>query len=339
MLTQAIVCYLFLGGAGAATCLLASIGGLLVPKNSITTPSFLTLPRAYLPTQAGFRGAQTGLKTCGRVIVSREYKLLFAPSFASGIFALLLGVILLLIDLGNADRAVLLFTSAQPTYITFGAFCLAICMVLSCVLVCVWAGILHIPYPFFTVLEVFCALFSLATMTYTGLLLQSIQAIGLWNTPCLVVLFVLSAASCGCACVLIASQFSGAAQFFAHVLQRVVSIDSILLVLELICAGILLFSLYLGCEGEASSLSGTAQSIKLSLALLLTGEYAPLFWLGFVFFGICVPACVEFFVLRRVRSFPLGTVFTCACVLVGAFCMRFSFAMAGMHPILAAAGA
>ena len=67
----------------------------------------------------------------GRLIVSREYRRLFAPSYVCGAGVLVLGIVLLAVDLGRADRLLLLVTQPHATHLVIGAYALFFCVVLA----------------------------------------------------------------------------------------------------------------------------------------------------------------------------------------------------------------
>ena len=75
MFSELVVCYLFLGGAGAGACLVLSILGILVPRDRLS-------------------------KGSGRsIFVSWEYRKLFGFGFAFALVALAAGVLFLFADL------------------------------------------------------------------------------------------------------------------------------------------------------------------------------------------------------------------------------------------------
>ena len=85
----------------------------------------------------------------------------------------------------------------------------------------------------------------------------------------------------------------------------------------------------------ASMTSGSgAYAAAASVANMLTGSYAPAFWIGFVVIGIAIPLVLEF--LHRKSSATEGGAFNAqavvgeACVLVGAFMLRYLMIMAAV---------
>ena len=149
-------------------------------------------------------------------------------------------------------------------------------------------------------LEVAALVVTLATMADTGLLLHDVSAVPLWVTPWLPVLFVLSSLSCGLAVVLGVSQLMGSASAFGVVCARLAGVDVAVVALEAIAAGCVIFS----ARSGAGFGGQTALAAQDSVARLLSGDLAELFWGGFVVVGLVVPAVVEMLLVsrRRIRS-------------------------------------
>ncbi len=360
MFGAAVVCYLFLGGAGAGACLLLAVGGLLVPRSRLVPA----------PPGVGSVDDTNGISggMFGHLIVSREYRRLFAPSYVCGAGALVLGIVLLAVDLGRADRLLLLVTQPHATHLVIGAYALFFCVVLAVALALVWGGFVRrMSWCMLVALEVALCVCSLVVMAYTGLLLQSLAAVPLWNTVWLPVLFVLSSASCGFALVLGTAQFTGMADVFATVLRRAMASDAGVVAAEILVAFALVASVSANADaGTAASASavladatgttgatgvtgvtgvtgatgvtGTALAAAQSAEWLLRGSGAPLFWGGFLGLGLVVPLVAETVALR-LRSISANVALgLAACVLAGGFALRWCVVEAGMHPVLTTAG-
>ena len=84
MLSDLVVCYLFLGGTGAGLCLVLSVLGLLVPRSCLSTP-----PGVHLHPSAAYRK-------------------LLGSGLVAAFVLLALGIVCLVADLGNAERMILL---------------------------------------------------------------------------------------------------------------------------------------------------------------------------------------------------------------------------------------
>ena len=310
MLSDLIVCYLFLGGTGAGMCFVLAVLGLLVP-------------RACLP------GSVPGPRDRS---VAAPYRPLFAAGFLVAFAALALGIVCLLADLGNVERVVFLFTQPSWSFIAVGTWLLAACALVAAVLSLVWLGYGPRAAASIRLLEIATLLVAAGVMVYTGLLLQSLRAVPLWSTPWLPVLFVASSLSCGMAGVLGTAQFTGAARTFATTLRRLAVVDAAVIVIEMFVV-VAFVATALWNAGSASS-SGTAAAARASVNALVMGEGAWLFWGGFVLIGLVIPLVLDGAFARMRRAMPGVALAAVACVLTGGFIMRLSIVGAGMHPLL-----
>ncbi len=303
-----IVGYLFLGGSGAGMCLVLSVLGLMVPRNRV--------PHSSWRGNAGFS----------------SYRSLFATGYGVSLALLLLGVVCLLADVGSVERTVLLFVQPNLTFLTVGAWALAICVVLALALAFAWNGIGSWNAAVVRVLQVLTCFASLVAAVYTGLLLQSMPAVPLWTSFWLPALFVLSAVSCGLACVLGMAQLTGAARLFSSTMRRLVAADAVVVVLEIVVAAFFVAAAGAGLGLDAAT--GTDVGSAASAKALLTGEFAWLFWDGFGVVGLAVPLVLDVFLARKNRVVPGVALAAAGCVLAGGFIMRLCIVQAGMHPAL-----
>ena len=196
MLSDLVVCYLFLGGTGAGLCLVLSVLGLLVPRSCLST-----LPGVHLHPSAAYRK-------------------LLGSGFVAAFVLLALGIVCLVADLGNAERMILLLVHPTASYLAVGSWALAACLALAAALGLAWLGVGVWNVALVRVVHVVAGLASLVVMVYTGLLLQSLGAVPLWATPWLPALFAASSLSCGIACALALAQITGAASAFGAMLGR-----------------------------------------------------------------------------------------------------------------------
>ena len=191
MLSDLVVCYLFLGGTGAGLCLVLSVLGLLVPRSCLSTP-----PGVHLHPSAAYRK-------------------LLGSGLVAAFVLLALGIVCLVADLGNAERMILLLVHPTASYLAVGSWALAACLALAAALGLAWLGVGVWNVALVRVVHVVAGLASLVVMVYTGLLLQSLGAVPLWATPWLPALFAASSLSCGIACALALAQITGAAAIVA----------------------------------------------------------------------------------------------------------------------------
>lgn len=288
-----IVAYLFLGGAGAgAFFVLACVDW----RNDRLDRLGMGAPAERL------RRAE---------FVRRGYVLSFA--------ALLLGALCLLADLGRPEAAYLLFTRPTFSYISVGTYSLTV--LLLCVAAAMAPALFALPRAFrklkrFVVpLGLVAALF---VMTYTGIFLQSMNAVPLWESPLLIVLFVLSALSTGVGLALMGSAGLGLRQRDGSLIQRLARVDLAVVVLELATA-----TAYLATVA-GSELGG--QSVE----RLLSGDWSLAFLGGFVLCGLVVPGVLDAISARKPAGEALDLAIACL-VLVGGFCLRLSVVNAGIH--------
>lgn len=288
-----IVAYLFLGGTGAgAFFVLACIDG----RNSQLEKS----------------GAEVPLVRIRRTeLVKRGYVLAFA--------ALGLGALCLLADLGRPEAAYLLFTRPTLSYISVGTYSLTV--LLLCVAVMAAPELFALPRRF-RILKRFVLpvglVAALFVMTYTGIFLQSMRAVPLWESPLLVGLFVLSALSTGVALVLVSSVGLGLRGKNGALLRRLTKVDLVLIAAELVVA-----AAYLATVAD-SHLGGQ------SVDRLLSGDWSLAFVGGFALCGLVAPGVMEGLSTRRPWGDSMDLAIGCM-VLVGGLCLRLSLVNAGIH--------
>lgn len=299
MFGELVVCYLFLGGAGAGACLVLSIMGVLVPRDLF-------------------------LKSFERsIIASWEYRKLFGFGFAFALVAFVAGILCLFADLGRADRVLLLLSSPRAVHITIGAYALIFSILGATLQALIWTRMMQGVNVFFLrLLCVLTAVLSLIVMAYTGLLLQSLRSVPLWHNIWLPMLFILSSLSCGMGLVMGASLLAGLGSVFGSVLRRVAFFDGLVIALEGLSAVAFLLTTF-------SSASETAFLSGKELAL---GSNAGLFWAGFVLLGLVVPLALDYQLYSRQPIRPSLGLASVACVLTGGFVMRYCLVQAGVHP-------
>lgn len=299
MFSELVVCYLFLGGAGAGACLVLSIMGVLVPRDLF-------------------------LKSFERsIIASWEYRKLFGFGFAFALVAFVAGILCLFADLGRADRVLLLLSSPRAVHITIGAYALIFCVLGATLQALIWTRMMQGVNVFFLrLLCVLTAVLSLIVMAYTGLLLQSLRSVPLWHNIWLPMLFILSSLSCGMGLVMGASLLAGLGSVFGSVLRRVAFFDGLVIALEGLSAVAFLLTTF----------SSTSETAFLSGKELALGSNAGLFWAGFVLLGLVVPLALDYQLYSRQPIRPSLGLASVACVLTGGFVMRYCLVQAGVHP-------
>lgn len=314
MLSELSVLYLFLGGVGAGLLLVTSV-----------MAAFVKPPHCTIGTQR-LNG--------NRLAAYRSLSRIFLPAYAtSGVF-IAAGIVCLFVDLGMPNRALLLFLSPQLSFISVGSWLLSIAEFL-CITALFLCGRGFAPFlDSMAVLPALTGIAAFAVMTYTGLMLQSLAAVPLWNTWLLPCLFIASAVSCGLAAFAAIINLSGVSHQFKPAIRAIARIDMAVLALELAVA--ILFVVTQMHAAQASD-NGTVQSLRLSLETLLYGPNAWIFFVVFIVLGIVVPFAIATISLIS-KPCSMAALAQSACVFAGAFAMRWCIVQAGIHPLLQTAG-
>ncbi|NPD31376.1 polysulfide reductase NrfD [Eggerthellaceae bacterium zg-1084] len=235
-----------------------------------------------------------------------------------------IGLILLMIDaeagLKNPLRFFYLVMN-PASVMTIGVYC--ICVFMPVAFVVALLDFLRKPVPK-ALNYVGCAA-ALAVAGYTGFLLGVVNTYPLWNNTVLPVLFVLSALTAGLSSVALVGLFAERA-----VLAKVHEFSRFHLALA-IGEAIALFALCVIVH--STSVEGAA-----SVASMLTGQYAGLFWLGIVLVGIVVPGVVSAIEMRSANHetpAALGMSLVAEVSgLVGSFCLRLIVVLAALPLII-----
>lgn len=285
MFGELATAYLFLGGVGAAASTVLAFSGLFVPAASLS-----------------------GVSSSGEAPEAvRRRRRFFAAGYAAALLALVLGALCLLLDLGRADRVLLLFASPTLSFMTLGAYALALCITLSALLLLCWLDLVRPPALARRLTGGVLVAASVVTLVYTALLLGTMESVPLWSEPWVPVLFVLSSASGGLALVLLAVHLAGVADAFAVLRGRLVAADAAVLALELVV--VVAFPLLscvskqpvldalataggIGFAGAGEADPAAAAGLS-SLLLLAKGSYAGLFWGGFAVAGLVIPLVLD----------------------------------------------
>lgn len=285
-----VIAYLFLGGAAGGTFLVMATWSLV-------------LHHAYPHRSA---------------LVRRDFRLLRGHVYAIATAVLVAAMLCLLWDLDYPDRALMIFSFARPTVLTFGACVLAALLAVGVLLVL--ANLFH--FRFFTgafkrILEVVCAVLAAAVMGYTGVFLYSNVGIPFWHSPFLIGLFFCSALSSGLSVVMLVDYFSHAEAKLIHAVRPLQQCHLVCLAVELA------FMVAFVVATWANPQTARATAVLLSPDVLSTAL------IGALGLGIAVPAVLESYALLRKeqRAIPVSD-FVC---LIGAFCLRWTVIVCGVH--------
>jgi len=229
-----------------------------------------------------------------------------APAVAAPI-VLGLGLLVLLLDLGQPFRAWRLFTSLNPrSALSWGVWFLNVFFVIS--LLYAWQT-LKGKAAESNKLAVVGVVFALLVATYTGVLLAQAPGRTLWHTPLVPVLFLNGALISGIALAILASGGKAA--------EVRVSVAKLLVGLVLLELGLLAIELVvlLNAGGESTA---AAEG-------LLTGTFGWLFLGVEVLLGAIIPVCI---LLKSKAHFAAQAVASLL-ILVGVFAMRFVVVVGG----------
>ena len=303
MFSFEVVLYLSLGGLGGGLSVVAGIAGFSIPRQFLIRDSL------------------------------REYLDLMRSAFVFAAAFLLLGSLFLLADSGNHRALVHLFFSPNLSYLSIGAWAILVNMVLCLVLILLWRTGAKKQNPFVSrTLHGGAVVAGLVVALYTGLFLASMKAVPLWNTGWLPALFVLSSLSCGIVIFLALIQANNLVATFSSFMRLLAKVDIIVVLLELLCAAMMVIVLVTRTIDGPTSAAGVASALD-----MVSGKYAWVWWAGLVGLGIVATLLFDVLVLQnknnrhgRIWS-TLGVSF---CAVIGAFSLRLCVVAAGAHPAL-----
>ncbi|MCJ7472813.1 MAG: polysulfide reductase NrfD, partial [Actinobacteria bacterium] len=209
-----------------------------------------------------------------------------------GIPAALGGVIFLLTDLSYPLRFWHLFVFINFTSpMSIGSWLLILWTAIGVLIVFLWHTRNRIPIKPVILNRIMNYLHwagffaSLILMSYTGVLLAASNQ-PLWSSTVLLPpLFVVSAISTGAAILILLSVVTGIWKIYGETIQRMVQVDVIVIVVELVILFAYLFLL------SRSGIPGANES----MSQLTTGELAVPFWFGVVLLAILLPFALNVF--------------------------------------------
>ncbi|WP_304425763.1 NrfD/PsrC family molybdoenzyme membrane anchor subunit [uncultured Adlercreutzia sp.] len=270
---ELVIAYLFLAGLGAGGTVAASLADLLLVREP-----FGAAARPY----------------DGKTPAERLVALVFAASLG----AVGLGIACLVLDVGRTDRVLALFLAPRLSVMVVGAWALAaLGAALAALTLARFLYLPWVPRRAVAVLEVAACVAAVVVAVYAGLLLQMNAGVRLWSTPWVPVLFVLSAASCGCALMLACGLFVGGDGAVARIARAAVGADAAVIALEVVAAAFFL----------AFVLESDHPGVEASAASLMGGVAALPWWIGFGVCGIVAPLAIEgAYLVRRWAAHQRG---------------------------------
>jgi formate-dependent nitrite reductase membrane component NrfD len=262
-----------------------------------------------------------------------RYKYKYCPTTMVGAGVsgplILIGTVLLIFDLGAGLQEPLRiihmfanFSSVMTWGIWILSFFLPVCFLYGLIEVMhVHSGVLawlrkRLPFlpedlPYRSIKRLLCSIGSvlaLATAIYTGVLLAVVQAVPLWNTPVLPILFLVSAVSTGMGlCIDLAATLS--IPQIGRRFKYLPLVHMIVIGLE-----VALLALFLGLAvvkgGEAAE----------SARLILFGRASVTFWVVVIAFGMVYPFMVHVYaVARHAHGYISGLLSGVGIVIAGLF--------------------
>lgn len=256
--------------------------------------------------------------------VNPEAKKLRTVGYLVAPIAVAVGCLLLMVDakggLFNPLRFFYIVTNLQSV-MAWGVIILVMFIVVSLATLVIMLKKQSTP----KVLDGIGLVLALCTAAYTGVLLGAAPGFPLWNPVVLPLLFIVSAASSGFAIVLLISYARGSDEPAKLGFLKITGLLFPVLEVALV---IVLFAV------AAMTVGSGAYAASASVSNMLTGSYALAFWIGFVVIGVVVPLALE--LMHRKMPASEGSsrnmqaVVGEACVLVGAFMLRYLMIMAAV---------
>ncbi len=294
MLSDLSIAYLFLGGSGAGCALVCSMIALESDN--------------HLLAQA--------LRERFCSPLGRKWSRFLVGGFGLSTICIILGSCCLLADLGQPSRLLALFFSTSPSWVTFGAWALLLCLGFCIASILFWLGVIPSRVKTLKISMGALSLLSFAVMVYTGFMLADIRAVPLWSSAWLVVLFFLSSLSCGIALLNISALISRSVSGFFSVVRRATVIDTVVIIIEIAVLALMMLGISLsGAEfgetlGPSDGVTQTALAAYDSFNLLMFEDMAGLFWVCVVGIGLIVPLTlnvVSLFISRAKRASARGS--------------------------------
>lgn len=207
---------------------------------------------------------------------SEHLALSVQPGFYLAPCFMLVSVLFLLLDLGNAGRAWQIALSPFASIMSLGAWFVGLLTVLSTVLACVGIFLREVPRALLWAGCIVGGMLALGVMSYTGLLLSTMPGIDFWCSPWLVALFVASSLSTGSAVLLLSHALASPPScVVSPVLRRWAWAFS--------CVEACVLLVFMATQ------FGFTETARDSCWLLLSGALAPVFWGCVCALGLAVP--------------------------------------------------
>jgi formate-dependent nitrite reductase membrane component NrfD len=276
-----------------------------------------------------------------------RHKLSMKTAMLVGLPLVLLGVLVLILDLGEQLRFWHLLVRLQPPSVVFrpgsamslGTYTLMAYAVIGTVMLVLWAlqrrkmseGALRSIERVIEVLSWIEMLLAVLIISYTGVLLSATNQ-PLWARGILLpAVFVASAVWTGMALILIVAKtgldrtvdkvLGGTGEHTSAEAMQTISNASAVM-------GVVVLVVFVGYLVWLASFSTPAAAD--ALRLMVFGSLSVLFWVGVVLIGLVIPLVLLFASWRAGREAVVGTILASAClVLLGGFLLRLVVVLAG----------
>ncbi|ACV21379.1 Formate-dependent nitrite reductase, membrane component [Slackia heliotrinireducens] len=271
-----------------------------------------------------------------------RHRLIVSTSMWAAVISLGVGLMLLVLELINPLRGILLWQSfshftSWMTYGAWGAFCALVVWTVSAFiavpsvnnrLVEKWGWYKRHGTKIRAVLGVIGAALAVFVAAYTGMLLKTAGGVPLWDTPLLPCLFTVSAFDTGVALVEVVAVVLSKKDPLAHhesmIMKRIVVV---LVVLELAVLWVFLWVML-----SANPTTSGGQAAASSAGLLVNGSLSVLFWSIVVVCGLVIPLTMAICGLAMgERNTRHVMAFGAVGALVGGCGLRFLILAAGIH--------
>ena len=240
--------------------------------------------------------------------------------YGTALIVVLTGELCLVADLGRPEAFFFLFLYPTSSLVSIGAFALTL---LTVFLVISLADTIFVLPKWARAVSFAAKAIGLPVavivMVYTGLLLQSVISVEIWQSAWLPVLFAASALSCGCAVVMLAACTCEDVRVTRIMARLLAWIDIAFILIEIVSiVALLAFG-----KGSAS----------MAVMRLFEGDLSTTFWAGFVACGLAIPLVAEAVSLARKREIPTpGAAGIATLALVGGLCLRITIVACGVAP-------
>ncbi len=172
-----------------------------------------------------------------------------------------------------------------------------------------------------TALKVVAGIFAFAQSIYTGFAVSYVNAIKVWNSAIVPILFVTCGISGGLAILL--------AVMMGQDSSQIVALENIIRVV------LIAFAIIVGVYLWNATYSSTAA--RDAVVRLIGGALAPLFWIGVFLFGIAVPVVISITTYFTGDAVEGLMIFAVVSEIIGGLALRFAVLKAGVYaPLLPA---